>query len=162
MSAPASPDPGPVPGVPVPPPDARARVRRAAVVGAALNPADLLALVAHPASGGQALFVGTVRDHDQGRAVTGLDYEAHPDAEQALRRVAEQVAAGRGVRAVAVEHRTGCLHVGDVAVVVAVAAEHRDEAFAACRALIDTLKEQVPIWKRQHHPDGTSSWVHCG
>lgn len=134
-------------------------LRRAVVTESPLDPSRLLALTAEGPAGGQVLFVGMVRDHDDGRAVQGLDYEAHPGAEQELRRVAEQVASAPGLIAVAVEHRVGALAVGDLAVVVAVSAAHRDAAFDACRLLIDTLKAQVPIWKRQHHPDGSSGWV---
>jgi molybdopterin synthase catalytic subunit len=124
----------------------------------------LLAAVADSAAGGQTLFVGTVRNHDPQageRVVTSLEYEAHPDAAARLAAVAAAVGAIDGVRAVAVEHRVGTLQVGDAAVVVAVAAEHRHEAFAACRELIDTLKAEVPIWKRQWYADGSSDWVGC-
>ncbi len=134
-------------------------LRRAAVVSVPLDPAALLALTAQGPAGGQVLFVGMVRDNDGGHAVSGLDYEAHPGAEHELRRVAEQVAASPGLVAVAVEHRIGALAVGDLAVVVAVSAAHRGAAFEACRRLIDTLKAEVPIWKRQHHPDGDAGWV---
>lgn len=93
--------------------------------------------------------------------MTALDYEAHPDAYAFLRRVAEQVAQTPGVVAVSAEHRLGMLAVGDAAVVVAVSAAHRHEAFVACRTLIDTLKHEVPIWKRQWYVDGTNDWVGC-
>lgn len=136
-------------------------LRRVAVVSEPLSVPELLAAVADPAAGGQALFVGVVRDHDEGRPVTGLDYEAHPGAPDELALVAGEVARRPGIRAVAVEHRVGPLAVGDAAVIVAVAAEHRGQALEACRALIDELKARVPIWKRQHHPDGSSGWVNC-
>lgn len=136
-------------------------IRRCALSDRPLDVPGLLAAVADDAAGGQALFVGVVRDHDNGAAVTRLDYEAHPSAEPSLRAVADQVAARPGVRAVAVEHRTGQLAVGDVAVVCAVSAGHRGDAFDACRELIDTVKERVPIWKRQHLADGTAEWVGC-
>jgi len=136
-------------------------VRRCALTDAPLDAAGLIALVADPAAGGLATFLGVVRDHDHGQAVTALTYEAHPDATAVLAELVERIAGREGVRAVAVEHRLGELVVGDVAVVVAVAAEHRAEAFEVCRTLIDDLKAQVPIWKRQQHADGTSSWVGC-
>jgi molybdopterin synthase catalytic subunit len=91
--------------------------------------------------------------------VTALEYVAHPDAEAALRRVADGVAADFPVRAIAAVHRTGLLAVGDVAVVVAAAAPHRGAAFEAARRLIDDLKETVPIWKRQVFADGEQEWV---
>jgi len=115
--------------------------------------------VADPAAGAIALFVGTVRDHDHGRAVSALSYSAHPSGARQLREVAEKVAGRFSVRALAAAHRVGDLEVGDLAVVVAAAADHRDEAFAACRALIEDLKATVPVWKQQSFPDGESEWV---
>jgi molybdopterin synthase catalytic subunit len=120
---------------------------------------EVRAAVADPAAGAIALFVGTVRDHDHGRAVAALSYTAHPSGPEELRAVAEKVAGRFAVRALAAVHRTGDLEIGDVAVVVAVASDHRDEAFAACRALIEDLKAEVPVWKRQQFPEGGSEWV---
>lgn len=120
---------------------------------------EVLAAVGDPAAGGTALFVGTVRDHDSGGAVTGLGYSAHPSAEPEMRRVVEKIAADYPVRAIAAVHRVGELDVGDLAVVVAVSCPHRGEAFAACRRLIDELKREVPIWKHQSFADGTEEWV---
>ncbi len=120
---------------------------------------EVLRAVRHPAAGGIALFTGVVRDHDQGRGVTRLSYSAHPSAGAELRRVAEKVAAGFDVRALAAVHRTGQLDVGEIAVVVAVSCAHRGAAFDACRALIDELKATVPIWKHQEFGDGGSEWV---
>jgi len=115
--------------------------------------------VADPAAGAIALFVGTVRDHDHGRAVSALSYSAHPSGASQLREVAQKVAGRFSVRALAAVHRVGDLEVGDLAVVVAAAADHRDEAFEACRALIEDLKATVPVWKNQSFPDGESEWV---
>lgn len=123
---------------------------------------ELLALVADPAAGGTALFLGTVRDHTPeapGAVVTGLEYEAHPRAAELLREVAEKVATDHDLVALAAVHRVGPLAVGDTAVVVVASAAHRGQAFDACRALIDTLKEQVPIWKREGFQDGSHTWV---
>jgi molybdopterin synthase catalytic subunit len=120
---------------------------------------DVLAAVADPAAGGTAIFVGTVRDEDGGRAVEDLGYSAHPTAVAQMRRVAEKVAADHPSIAVAAVHRVGDLSVGDIAVIVAVSCPHRGEAFAACRQLIDDLKSSVPIWKHQHFGDGTDEWV---
>jgi molybdopterin synthase catalytic subunit len=120
---------------------------------------EVLAAVADPAAGGTTLFVGSVRDHDSDREVTELGYEAHPEALTRLREVAERVAADPTVIALAAVHRSGDLKVGDLAVVVAVAAAHRGAAFAASRKLIDELKADVPIWKHQRFADGTSEWV---
>ncbi len=120
---------------------------------------EVFAAVGDDASGGTALFVGTVRDHDGGADVTRLGYSSHPTAEAELRRVAEKVAADFPVRALAAVHRVGELEVGDLAVVVAVSCPHRGEAFDACRRLIDDLKHEVPIWKHQTFSDGTEEWV---
>lgn len=120
---------------------------------------EVLAAVGDAAAGGTALFVGTVRDHDGGRGVTALSYRAHPTAERALRHVAEKVTAEFPIRAVAAVHRVGDLVVGDLAVVVAAAGAHRDEAFAACRRLVDDLKREVPLWKHQTYADGTQEWT---
>ena len=105
------------------------------------------------------MFIGTVRDHDHGRAVAQLSYTAHPSGAEHLRRCAEKVAARFPVRALAAVHRTGDLEIGDLAVVVAASSDHRDEAFAACRALIEDLKATVPVWKRQQFAEGESEWV---
>jgi len=124
-----------------------------------LSTDEVQAAVADPTAGGTALFVGTVRDHDHDRPVVSLHYEAHPEALEQFREVAERVAADPLVTALAAVHRTGDLAIGDAAVIVAVAAAHRDAAFAACRRLIDELKAEVPIWKHQSFADGTSEWV---
>ncbi|MBO3751887.1 molybdenum cofactor biosynthesis protein MoaE [Streptosporangiaceae bacterium NEAU-GS5] len=115
------------------------------------------------AAGGTTVFVGTVREQDQGKPVTRLTYSAHPSAEAELRRVAEKVAADFPVTALAAVHRVGELELGDIAVIVAVACPHRAEAFAASRRLIDDLKHEVPIWKHQIFTDGSDEWVGaCG
>jgi molybdopterin synthase catalytic subunit len=120
---------------------------------------EVQAAVSDPGAGAIALFVGTVRDHDHGRAVSELSYTAHPSGAEQLRLCAEKVAARFPVRALAAVHRTGDLDIGDLAVVVAASADHRDEAFAACRALIEDLKATVPVWKRQQFAEGESEWV---
>ncbi|MGU3500756.1 molybdenum cofactor biosynthesis protein MoaE [Mycobacterium sp. C31M] len=117
-------------------------------------------LVAHEAAGAVVGFSGVVRDHDGGRAVTRLEYSAHPSALQTLTEVVHEVAAAaEGVRAVAVSHRIGDLRIGDAALVVAVAADHRGAAFATCALMVDTVKERLPVWKHQHFGDGTDEWV---
>jgi molybdopterin synthase catalytic subunit len=120
---------------------------------------EVFAAVSDSRAGGIALFVGTVRDHDGGRGVSGLGYSAHPSALAELRAVAEEVAAAHPVRALAAVHRVGDLAVGDLAVVVGVSCPHRGHAFAACRMLIDELKGRVPIWKHQMFEDGGEEWV---
>jgi len=120
---------------------------------------ELRAAVSDPGAGGIALFAGAVRESDRGRDVTRLSYSAHPTAAAELRQVAEKVAADFEVIALAAVHRTGDLEIGDLAVVVAASCAHRAEAFEACHVLIDRLKHEVPIWKRQWFRDGSSEWV---
>jgi molybdopterin synthase catalytic subunit len=134
-------------------------VRLLALQDTPIDPAAVSAAVDDAGAGGVVAFTGLVRDHDGGRAVTELEYVAHPDAQAALRAVADRVATDLPVRALAAVHRVGLLRVGDVAVVVAAAAAHRGEAFEAARRLIDDLKETVPIWKRQVFADGSQEWV---
>ncbi len=120
---------------------------------------EVRAAVADAGAGGIVLFAGAVRNHDHGRDVQQLSYSAHPSAEAELRRVCEKVAAEFDVTALAAVHRVGDLAIGDLAVVVAVSCAHRGEAFTACRALIDELKQTVPVWKHQLFDDGESEWV---
>jgi len=110
------------------------------------------------ADGALVVFEGVVRDHDHGESVHALDYEAHPDAQRFLADVCAEVADASGLRVAAI-HRVGALSVGDVALVAAVAAPHRAEAFAVCAQLVDLVKERTPIWKRQHLAEGTTEWV---
>jgi molybdopterin synthase catalytic subunit len=134
-------------------------IRLAEIRDEPLSVDEVRAAAADRAAGAMALFLGAVRDHDHGRGVTALSYSAHPSAAAELGRVAEKIAASHPVRAIAVLHRTGDLQLGDLAVVAAVSAEHRAEAFAACEALIDELKATVPIWKHQFFLGGESEWV---
>ncbi len=125
---------------------------------------DLRQRVLGPAFGAVVTFDGIVRDHDtSGRgAVTLLDYEAHPDAAAVVRRVAEEVAATSGAARLAVVHRVGPLVVGDCALAVAVSAAHRGDAFATAAALVDAVKDRLPVWKHQHFADGSDEWVGLG
>jgi len=136
-----------------------AAVRLVAVRDEALDVGEVTAAVSDPKAGGLAVFVGAVRDHDGGHDVSRLEYSAHPSAQQRLAEVAAEVAEEFDVVAVAAVHRVGVLHVGDLAVVSAVSAAHRGTAFEASRALIDRLKQRVPIWKHQQFADGTEEWV---
>jgi len=127
-----------------------------------LDLAALVGRVQSPSRGGIACFVGTVRDHHGGRSVVRLEYSAYEAMAEAecARIVAE--AEARWPCAIALEHRTGTLQVGDTAVAIAAASAHRDEAFAACRYVIEELKRRVPIWKREYFADGTVEWVGSG
>ena len=120
---------------------------------------EVMAAMDDASSGGVTVFVGRVRDHDGGRDVTGLEYSAHPSAITRLRDVCAQVASSYDVTAIAAVHRTGTLEIGDIAVICATATGHRGESFDATRALIDTLKNEVPIWKHQSFADGAEEWV---
>ena len=112
-----------------------------------------------PDCGGFVFFEGRVRNHHEGRKVVGLHYEAYLElAEKEGRRLVEEVSRKFGVRAAAI-HAVGDLKPGDLAVWVGAAAAHREEAFAACRELIDAIKLRVPIWKRETYTDGHGEWI---
>ncbi|MEB3070188.1 molybdenum cofactor biosynthesis protein MoaE [[Mycobacterium] vasticus] len=136
------------------------QVLRAAVTEEPIVLAEHEELVGHRAAGAIVGFVGMIRDHDEGRNVTRLEYSAHPSAQQVMDEVLAEVAAqAEGVRALAASHRVGVLHIGDAALVAAVAADHRRQAFAACALLVDTVKARLPVWKHQFFTDGTEEWV---
>jgi len=119
----------------------------------------VIAAVERRQAGGVVTFVGKVRDHSRGHAIDHLEYEAYaPMALKVMRRIAAEVEAGVADTSVAVHHRLGRLAIGEAAVIIAAAAPHRAEAFAACRAVIERLKQDVPIWKREVAVDGTT-WV---
>lgn len=134
------------------------------MVGISTDPLDAAlheAAVAHPRAGAHAVFCGVVREHDHGRDVVELEYQAHPSADAVLRDIAAEFARGPDVLALAVSHRIGVLAVGDIAIVAAVATAHRREAFETCSRLVDEVKHRLPIWKRQQFTDGTDEWVNC-
>ncbi|MFE1664267.1 molybdenum cofactor biosynthesis protein MoaE [Microbacterium sp. P02] len=114
-------------------------------------------------AGAVTTFVGRVRDHDPDAAgeVVALEYTSHPDAEQILRRIASDAAGSTGA-IVAVSHRIGRLGVGDAAVLIVVGSSHRATAFDVCRDIIETIKTQLPVWKRQVEADGTTEWKGLG
>ena len=129
------------------------------VTGEPIDLTPLIAAVQAPDRGGVASFLGLVRNHHGGRAVLRLDYSAYgPMAEAECARIIAE-AEGRWRVAVALRHRVGPLAVGDVAVAAAAASAHREEAFAACRYVIEEVKRRVPIWKREYYADGTEVWV---
>lgn len=130
-----------------------------ALTTTALDIAAHEAAVAHPAAGAVVSFAGVVRDHDHGRGVHRLIYEAHPSAEAVLAEVAAGIAKEPAVYAVAVSHRIGELAVGDIALAAAVSTAHRGDAFALCQRLVDEVKARLPVWKHQIFTDGTDEWV---
>lgn len=115
--------------------------------------------VAGASSGATVVFTGAVRDIDDGRHVVELEYEAYPAAAAVLREIAGRFAAEAAVQALAVSHRIGRLAIGEVAIVAAVSTAHRAEAFDVCARLVDEVKHQLPVWKRQVFADGTDEWV---
>jgi molybdopterin synthase catalytic subunit len=120
----------------------------------------LLDRVASEAHGAAALFLGTVRNQNAGRAVTGMEYSAYePMAERELACIVAEVRNVFGVESVALEHRLGTLALGEVSVGVAVGHARRAPAFDAVRFAVEELKRRVPIWKREHYVDGTREWV---
>lgn len=131
-----------------------------AIVDASIDSAALLERVAANKNGATVLFLGTVRDVNDGRAVTGIEYSAYRSmAERELFSIVEEAAARTGTIDIAVEHRLGELRVGECSVAVAVAHPHRDRAFEGARYVIEELKRRVPIWKREHYDDGSREWV---
>ena len=133
--------------------------RAARIRGAVLSLDEAVAAVCHPGAGAVVTFVGAVRDHNEGRAVTLLEYEAYGTmAEAELARIEVEIASEIEGARVFASHRVGALRVGDAAVVCAASAPHRGEAFRACRELIDRIKARLPVWKREHGPDGPY-WV---
>jgi molybdopterin synthase catalytic subunit len=127
-----------------------------------LEPAALRAQLADPACGGFAAFEGWVRDHNEGAPVRRLEYEAfEPLARREGERILAEALARFGVAHAACAHRVGELAVGELAVWVGVSARHRDEAFRACRYIIDEVKHRLPIWKKEHYANGDSGWVNC-
>lgn len=135
-------------------------VLRAALAEQPIFLAEHEELVRHRSAGAVVGFIGMIRDHDGGRRVVRLEYSAHPTAAQVMADVVADVAAqSAGVRAIAASHRIGALHIGEAALVAAVSADHRQRAFATCAALVDTIKERLPVWKHQFFDDGTDEWV---
>ncbi|MGO9035191.1 molybdenum cofactor biosynthesis protein MoaE [Mycobacterium sp.] len=135
-------------------------VVRAALTDQPILLAEHQELVSHQAAGAVVGFVGMIRDHDNGRHVVKLEYSAHPSAADVIAEVVADVAAqSAGTRAIAASHRIGVLHIGEAALVAAVAADHRQAAFATCAELVDAIKERLPVWKRQIFADGTDEWV---
>jgi molybdopterin synthase catalytic subunit len=130
-----------------------------AVSASPLSVDDALAAVRESSFGGIVVFLGTVRDRSRGKSVTHLEYEAYAEmAETKMREIAQRLEAEHAPLRLVMHHRVGDLAIGDIAVIVAAGAPHRDAAFAAARAAIDELKTIVPIWKKEHSDDG-AVWI---
>jgi len=129
------------------------------LVEAPIQIQDVVSAVSTDASGAIDLFLGTTRNHSDGRAVRTLSYEAYPEmAEQEIRKIIQEVHYHWPAHKIAVVHRLGDVPLGEASVAIAVSSSHRKEAFEACRFIIDKLKERVPIWKKELFEDGTSEW----
>lgn len=127
-----------------------------------LEPAELKRTLLDARAGACVTFEGWVRDHNEGRAVQALDYEAFGElAETEGARIIDEARRKFGVFSIACVHRVGALQIGDLAVWVGVAAAHRGAAFEACRFIIDEAKARLPIWKKEHYAGGVSEWVNC-
>lgn len=133
------------------------RVLQAEVTGEPINNLDLGA--DDDAAGAVVTFRGVVRDHDGGRGVVRIEYTSHPIAGDVIAQIAVEAAQRPGVRTVGAVHRVGLLEVGDAALVVAVGAAHRAEAFETCAWVVDEVKRRLPVWKKQHFTDGSTEWT---
>lgn len=129
------------------------------LTSAPLDIADLLSM-ARPSDGAVCVFVGVVRNENEGKRTTAIEYEAYgPMAETETARIVEELGREHPRARLRIRHRIGRLEVGEASVAILATAPHRAEAFAVCRAAIDRLKTTVPIWKKEFHPDGSSDWV---
>lgn len=127
-----------------------------------INPSDFLAEKPKEDCGASASFLGWVRNHHEGRSVTRLNYECYEVlAEKEIDRIASEVREKYQCSSIHILHRIGMIQVGEVAIAIHVSSAHRDEAFRACREVIDRIKKTVPIWKQEFYADGTSDWVLC-
>ena len=131
-----------------------------AIVDRVIDPCAVLRTVGGHHNGAAVLFVGTVREENDGAPVTGLDYSAYASmAEAELAAIALEAAERWSTEDIAIEHRVGALELGDASVVIAVGHAHRGEAYEASRYIIEELKQRLPVWKREHYADGRAEWV---
>lgn len=137
-----------------------AKIIRAEVTEQPLDPAAFETEFAAPEAGCKLMFVGRVRNHDQGRPVETIDYSAHPEAATTLQTIVTEATSIPGLKEIAVQHRVGHLQVGEVAILIGVSAAHRQEAFSAVSWLIDAIKDRVPVWKKQAFASGAPEWSH--
>ena len=136
---------------------------RSAIVARPIDVAALAAEVARAEHGAVIVFVGSVRDMNEGRAVTGIEYQAYEAmAGRELQTIVAEAAGKFGTEAIVVEHRTGRLAVREASVAIALSHGHRGPAYEASRYIIEELKRRVPVWKREEYVDGTREWVDPG
>lgn len=125
----------------------------------ALDLKKLVAFCLTEDTGAVDVFVGTVRDHFEGKAVTAIDYQGYPEmAEKVLQQIIEEVFEKWSVNRAAVQHRLGLLHLKDASVIIAVSTAHRKEAFEACRHIIEQIKKDLPVWKKEYFSGGETEW----
>ncbi|HCO14474.1 MAG: hypothetical protein CME27_05025 [Gemmatimonadetes bacterium] len=125
-----------------------------------INSTKLLSRVGSDEDGAAILFIGVVRNHADGRSVSGMRYDSYIDmAQRELTSIAAEAAERLGTDRLAVEHRIGELHVGEISVAIAVSSPHRAESFDATRYIIEEIKKRLPVWKKEYYEDGTDSWV---
>jgi molybdopterin synthase catalytic subunit len=135
-------------------------MRRAAIVTREIEPGALMAEVQSREFGAISVFAGTVRDTNDGRSVTAIDYSAYTSmAESELESILDEAEERFGVSAIVVEHRVGALALGDVSVAIVAAHAHRAPALDCTRFVIEEIKKRVPIWKMEHYADGAREWV---
>jgi molybdopterin synthase catalytic subunit len=133
---------------------------RAWITREPIEPSAVLSMVGAPEDGAAVLFLGMVRDHNEGRAVTGMRYDSYGAmAEKVLHRIAGEAAARLGTDRLAVVHRVGELGIGEVSVAIAASAPHRAETFDATRYVIEEIKRRLPVWKEEHYVGGGSQWL---
>ncbi|MCA8914062.1 MAG: molybdenum cofactor biosynthesis protein MoaE [Planctomycetes bacterium] len=135
-------------------------MRTARLTTEPIDPNALLRELAHDADGAQVLFLGVVRNHHQGREVLRIDYEAYePMALKELQKITDEMAEKHGLERVLVVHRFGRHEIGDASIAVVIGSPHRAPAFEAAKEIMDRVKVDVPIWKKEHFKDGTIEWV---
>ena len=131
-----------------------------AIVREPIDPAHVLTLIGADQDGASVLFLGVVRDHNDGRSVDGVRYDAYEDmAAQVLSEIVDEAARAAGTDRIAAVHRVGELKVGEVSVAIAVSSPHRAEAYDASRYVIEEIKKRLPVWKRERYGDGAAEWV---
>jgi molybdopterin synthase catalytic subunit len=135
-------------------------MKRSSIITREIDPASLISEVASPEHGAISVFIGTVRDVNEGRSVSSMEYSAYTSmAESELERILDEAEERFGVSSLVVEHRIGVLGLGDVSVAIAAAHQHRAPALDCTRYVIEEIKKRVPIWKMEHYADGTREWV---
>ena len=132
----------------------------AAIVREPIDPAHVMTLIGADQDGASLLFLGVVRDHNDGRSVGGVRYDAYEEmAERVLSEIVDEAARAQGTDRVAAVHRIGELKVGEVSVAIAVSSPHRAEAYEASRYVIEEIKKRLPVWKKERYGDGAEEWV---